>query len=1431
MSEYDLMNQYVELGEKLAYEGDALRDFVKKLFDAERQRRVEVRETEKARREEEKSLIQAQIALKAKEVELEEAKRLNIQQGTANPPDNYSVFKIKLPKFDENVDDIDAYIERFERHAQTHKWEKKTWATNLSSLLTGKALQAYVCLPPDCAEDYDQVKMSILQRYMLTEEGYRQKFRDTFPERCETVSQFTARMTRYFERWIEMTGIEKTYNDLRDLVLREQFLRKSHYDLRVFLKERTPKSLKEMISFTEQYLAAHGGPMWRKTKPNKVTPEGTSSASTLVNPEQTKPFKPNVKSEKRCFLCSRTGHIAKDCRQYSRVRNTPPQKDQNREGKEDKVAACIEGPSTTVTLPSGENVPLVVGSGSIEEGLKTVRGFVEDQEVEVLRDTGCTGVVIKSKFVKPEQMTGDNKRCLLIDRTARICPVARISIRTPYYTGEVEATCMTNAICDLIIGNIQGVVFPDCVLDHDNVPEEFKDDEHFTQQNNPFLNMEVTSVDLGGAAVTRQQLKEKGKKGVRPLKVQSTDGEQHDPVTDVEQEADQSLQGLLKHQESSTGRCRMLKEDGVWYRRCSRNGIDVMQLLVPKNRRAKILTLAHECLLGGHLGVKKTEDRIQSCFYWPGISSDVKRWCRSCDTCQRTIPKGRVAKVPLGKMPLMSRPFQKIAIDLVGPINPASARGNKYILTAVDYATRWPEAVALPDITTERIADALLEMFSRVGFPKEILSDRGSQFTSGLMREVCRLISVKQSFTTPYHPMANGLNEKFNGTLKLMIKKMCQECPTDWDRYIPAALFAYREVPQSSTGFAPFELLYGRTVKGPLSLLKDVWVGKGDQGQVFNTYQYVTDLRNKLEETCKLVQDNLSKAGEVYKHHYDKRARRRYMHVGDKVLVLLPTDSNKLLLNWKGPFEITEVINELDYRVMLGDGKTKIFHVNLLKHYEPRDEVVAVSVIPMEDVGEEQLLRLPEVESRETCNDVNINSDLSTFQQNQLRELVAEYSDIFTDKPGLTHLTKHSIELTDKVPVREKPYPLPFATRTAVEEEVQTMLNQGIIERSNSEYNAPVVLVSKPDGSYRFCVNYKKLNTITRFDNEPMNQPDDILANIAGKKYFSKIDFSRGFWQIPMDDDSKKYTAFTTPSGCYNFTRMPFGLVNSPATYNRMMRRLLSGEKEIDNYVDDVLGHTVDWGEHVSMLNRLFSKIREAGLTIRPSKCFLGYETVSFLGHTIGNGNVQPQDCTIQRILDFPSPVTKKQLRSFLGLVGWYQKFIPNYSSITAGLTNLLQKKQPNKLKWEEDHERAFKELKVRITSKPLLRSPNLNLPFIVQTDASAYAVGAVLMQEFEDGRFPIAFASRKLQPRETRYSVCERECLAIVFAINKFDRYLYGKEFVLCTDHASLEYLQKRKSENSRLLRWALFLQNYAFKIKVIKGEENILSDFLSRM
>ena len=294
---------------------------------------------------------------------------------------------------------------------------------------------------------------------------------------------------------------------------------------------------------------------------------------------------------------------------------------------------------------------------------------------------------------------------------------------------------------------------------------------------------------------------------------------------------------------------------------------------------------------------------------------------------------------------------------------------------------------------------------------------------------------------------------------------------------------------------------------------------------------------------------------------------------------------------------------------------------------------------------------------------------------------------------------------------------------------------------------------------------------------------------------------------------------------------MPFGLVNSGASFCRMMRVLLKGLENTDNFVDDIIVHTQSWRIQISCLRQLFKRLREARLTARPSKCVVGVETITFLGHVLGAGTIEPSPEKVNDIRNSQRPTNKKQVRSFLGLAGYYRKFVPNFSSISAPLSDLTKKGQPSKVRWGPEQENAFQSLINQLTQSPILCLPNFEKEFILQTDASNIGIGAVLLQEYGEYRFPVCYASKKLLDREKHYSVIEKECLAIVWSVQKFQSYLYGKEFSLETDHQPLTYLNKAKVANARLMRWALALQPFKMRLESIKGSDNFAADFLSRM
>ena len=316
-----------------------------------------------------------------------------------------------------------------------------------------------------------------------------------------------------------------------------------------------------------------------------------------------------------------------------------------------------------------------------------------------------------------------------------------------------------------------------------------------------------------------------------------------------------------------------------------------------------------------------------------------------------------------------------------------------------------------------------------------------------------------------------------------------------------------------------------------------------------------------------------------------------------------------------------------------------------------------------------------------------------------------------------------------------------------------------------------------------------------------------------------------------MDTASKEKTAFSTQEGLYTFKIMPFGLVCAPAVFTKLMRTLLRGVKGVDNYTDDILIHTASFDDHVKFLEEVPKPLSEANMTAKPSKCFFGFETIEFLGHNVGNGYITPIMKTLKKIEEAERPKTKKQVRSFLGLTGYYRDFIKNYSTIVAPLTDLTKKTKPNKVIWEEEHENSYNELKLALNKAPVLRLPDMEKGFVLQTDASDVGLGAVVMQRYDGLLFPVCYASRMRLPRKRHYSVVERECLALVWAIQKFHVLLYGKTFTLQTDHASLAHINKAKLTNSRVLRWSLVLQEYSLKVEAIKGTLNVCADFLSRI
>ena len=545
---------------------------------------------------------------------------------------------------------------------------------------------------------------------------------------------------------------------------------------------------------------------------------------------------------------------------------------------------------------------------------------------------------------------------------------------------------------------------------------------------------------------------------------------------------------------------------------------------------------------------------------------------------------------PLIPLPIIEEPFQRIAMDLVGPL-PQSRSGNKYILVICDYATRYPEAIPLRSIDAEHIAEELVKVFSRVGVPKEILTDQGSNFTSQLLAEVYRLLHIQPIKTSPYHPQTDGLVERFNQTLKMMLRKTACDEGKDWDKWVPYLLFAYREVPQSSTGFSPFELVYGRQVRGPLDILKETWETSKKSSE--SIVSYVLSMQEKLSDMSELARENLTKAQKRQKRWYDENARERRFEPGDQVLVLLPTETSKLLAQWHGPYPVLRRLSAVNYEVDMFDKKKRrrIFHINMLRKWHTPSAASLLVEDLSADMQDEIPLWREDPDSEE--DKPVINDQLDETHREQLQNLLDHFQDVLSNEPGKTTIAEHNIETGNANPVRLQPYRLPHAYRETVRKDLQDMEENGIIEPSSSEWAAPIVLVKKKDGTLRFCVDYRKLNSLSQADAYPMPRIDELIDQLGQAKYVTTLDLTRGYWQVPVAVKAREKTAFVTPFGLYQFRMMPFGLQGAPATFQRMMDQLLRGlEGYAAAYLDLVI-YSNSWEEHLVHLE-VFDRLCKA---------------------------------------------------------------------------------------------------------------------------------------------------------------------------------------------------------------------------------------------
>jgi hypothetical protein len=416
--------------------------------------------------------------------------------------------------------------------------------------------------------------------------------------------------------------------------------------------------------------------------------------------------------------------------------------------------------------------------------------------------------------------------------------------------------------------------------------------------------------------------------------------------------------------------------------------------------------------------------------------------------------------------------------------------------------------------------------------------------------------------------------------------------------------------------------------------------------------------------------------------------------------------------------------------------------------------------------------------------------DLTEAEIEQLTALLASYVDIISTSDadiGRTDKLQHVIN-TDGPPVKQAPRRLPFNRHQEVREMVDKMLQHEIIEPAHGPWSSPIVLVKKKDGSTRFCVDFRRLNSITRKDAHPLPRIDDTLDALSGASWFSILDLASGYWQVELAESDREKTAFSTPYGLFQFRVMPFGLCNAPSTFQRLMELVLTGVQWSSClvYIDDIIIFSSTVQGHFQRLVEVFERLRSAGLEVKPSKCHLFRRSVDYLGHIVSKQGIQTDPGKTENVTNWHAPNNVKELRQFLGLASYYRRFVKNFALIAAPLHRLTEKAKA--WSWTPEYEQAFNALKERLTTAPILAFPQFDLEFTVDCDTSSEGLGAVLSQAHNGKEYVISYASRTLSKAERRYCATRKEMLALVWAVRQFRPYLYGKKFTVRTDHNTLK-------------------------------------------